>query len=273
MTSIPTNMIHKDPAEPGVMEQLASGVDLLIAHLTEAEAERDAAIANAGQCATQYHRIDQRVEQLEARVDGIGSTGEQAMELLRKLGQEIDGLRCQLSAVEKPTTEDPGRPNFDMQKEAELQRTREELAEVKREAAEWRQKLEEVHYSSQSSQDPEAALRILEDQRDQARADAAGARADLSIQCAEVETKDALIVALERALEQQHTALRRLEERFAEYASRLHDLRLEKSGGKAPTAERTGAIAAFRSLFSPPKRLAAPAGASTSQRDQEDEED
>lgn len=265
MTAIPTNMIQKDPAEPGVMEQLASGLDLLIAQLTEAEAERDAAIANAGQCATQYHRIDERVDQLEARVDGIGANGEQAMEMLRKLGQDIEGLRSQLmvGAIDAHPAKEPAILQVDPQHDAELQRLRQELAELRQKNAEER------------SQDPEAALRILEDQRDQARRDAAGARADLAIQCAELETKDALIAALERALEQQHSALRRLEERFAEYASRLQDMRLEKQGGSSipATSEKTGAIATFRSLFSPPKRLAAPAGVSTAREDQEDEED
>jgi hypothetical protein len=282
MTAIPTNMILKDSSEPGVMQQIASGLDFLIAQLAEAEAERDAAIANAGDCATQYQQVDQRVDQLEVKVDGIGANGEQAMELLRKLAKDIEGLRgfVEGERTQAPVQEIPAGTKDD----GGLQCTREELAEAQREAAALRQKLEDLEARHESLQDPEAALRILEDQRDQARTDAAAARADLAIQCAEIETKDSLITALERALEQQHASLRRLEERFAEYASRLHDLRVEKHGGQPGTEDdsdsdggrkRVGAFAGFRNLFSPPRRLPAPAtgAGATPRADTQDEED
>jgi chromosome segregation ATPase len=115
--------------------------------------------------------------------------------------------------------------------------------------------------------DPAAVIRMLEEQLDAARSEAASARADVSIQSAELETKDALIGALERALEQQHGSLQNLETRFAGYAQRLQELRIDRlhsSNGALPSsatfaskpeASPGGLRGMFRAMFSPPPKI------------------
>ena len=76
--------------------------------------------------------------------------------------------------------------------------------------------------------------------------------AEVTLQNAEVESRGAIIVALESALEEQTTSLRTLEERFLAYAEQVQALQLQRL--EMPT-HSTGSIASkLARIFSPPKR-------------------
>ena len=80
----------------------------------------------------------------------------------------------------------------------------------------------------------------------------ADAEAEIALQNAEVDSRGAVILALENALEEQNTSLRALEERFLTYAEQVQSLQVER----LPKAARNrGGIAwRFSKLFSPPRK-------------------
>lgn len=78
------------------------------------------------------------------------------------------------------------------------------------------------------------------------------AEAEIALQNAEVDSRGAIILALENALEEQNTSLRALEERFLTYAEQVQSLQLERL---PKTARNRGGIAwRFSKLFSPPRK-------------------
>lgn len=128
------------------------------------------------------------------------------------------------------------------------------------EVAQLQNKLEDAERSIQLIPPPEAALRSLEDQRDQARRELATYKSDLEILTADVKTKEGLITTLEAALDQQHAVLRSLEERFNDYASRLHGFSdISHEGSEAAESDEGKVkrlVTWFQSAFSP-ARIAA----------------
>ncbi len=169
-----------------------------------------------------------RTEQMEFAAEKRANEGQNA-ELIQRLETALrDNAAARSEAVER--LEEKNRAFEDLSARGRESHTSElavlngKLDSALKESAKLRAELAEQTKRG----DPAAAIRALEEQRDIARTDAASARADVSIQSAEIETKDAIIGALERALEQQHGSLRNLEQRFAEYATRLQELRLDR---------------------------------------------
>ena len=78
------------------------------------------------------------------------------------------------------------------------------------------------------------------------------AEAEVALQNAEVDSRGAIIVALENALEEQNASLRTLEERFLAYAEQVQSLQLERLEMPADAAQ--GIASKFARIFSPPKR-------------------
>jgi chromosome segregation ATPase len=168
-----------------------------------------------------------------------------ALTFMRRLEKDLADLRTRVDQIAPPSPVSPS-PALSNQ-----------IEDLRRQLAERDLELERFRRNS-----PEASMRILEEQRDQARQEAAASRADLGIQAAELETKDALIATLERALETQQQSLRTLEERFAEYAARLQDIRFERMQSASPGGVGTanghdsspGLLALFRQVFSRPSQ-------------------
>lgn len=78
------------------------------------------------------------------------------------------------------------------------------------------------------------------------------AEAEVALQSSEVDSRGAIIVALENALEEQNSSLRTLEERFLSYAEQVQSLQLERL--EMPVNAVQGITSKFASIFSPPKR-------------------
>jgi DNA repair exonuclease SbcCD ATPase subunit len=162
-----------------------------------------------------------------------------ALTFMRRLEKDLADLRTRVDQIAPPSPVSPS-PALSNQ-----------IEDLRRQLAERDLELERFRRNS-----PEASMRILEEQRDQARQEAAASRADLGIQAAELETKD------ERALETQQQSLRTLEERFAEYAARLQDIRFERMQSASPGGVGTadghdsspGLLALFRQVFSRPSQ-------------------
>ena len=76
--------------------------------------------------------------------------------------------------------------------------------------------------------------------------------AEVTLQNAEVESRGAIIVALESALEEQTTSLRTLEERFLAYAEQVQALQLQRL--EMPTNSTRSIASKLARIFSPPKR-------------------
>lgn len=79
------------------------------------------------------------------------------------------------------------------------------------------------------------------------------ADSEIAIQTAEVESRGAIITALESALEEQNASLRTLEERFLAYAEQVQSLQLQRL--EMPGSGVKGMAAKFSQIFSPPKRV------------------
>ncbi|BDC51607.1 hypothetical protein F183_A39220 [Bryobacterales bacterium F-183] len=149
----------------------------------------------------------------------------------------------------------------------ELAKREAEVQKRAAEAAALQTQLEDAQRSIQLIPPPEAAIRSLEDQRDQARRELATYKSDLEILTADVKTKEGLITTLEAALDQQQNILRSLEQRFNEYASRLHGIcDISNEGDEYRNESEEGRVKRlvtwFQSAFSP-ARIAAPAADSS----------
>ena len=211
------------------------------------------------------HRFESEIGSLRVRVDAMESVPEpvaippealQELETLRakqmEFAAEMRASEAQnaelIQRLDTALRENPAARNEAVERLGKLDTALKESATLRAELAE-----------QAKLGDPAAAIRALEEQRDIARAEAASARADVSIQSAEIETKDALIGALERALEQQHGSLRSLEQRFAEYATRLQELRLDRLKMPEATSSATASrgfgirtlVEGFKRTFSP----------------------
>jgi chromosome segregation ATPase len=222
-----SNTAHR--RSPQLLQELADGLDYLLSQLEQSEQE--GATLKASNAS-----LDELInEQQRALVVSL--------EMMRRLQGEVDELRKRVDSLAPAapvTTEDAGP-------------LRQRIAELEKQVAQRSSEVEELTAAlSKVRPDPDQALAVLEQQRDQART-------DLAMQTAELATKEALIQTLEQALEQQHVALRTLEERFAEYASRLQELRLDRLRLTAPPsrvshAESQSSLASLaRRLFSRPK--------------------
>lgn len=231
---------------PQLLQELADGLDYLLAQL--AQTERESAELRSSNSA-----LDELVnEQQKALVV--------SMEMMRRLEGEVEALTKRMDSLAQ------GNPTATPAEDRGPLRLR--IAELEKLLAERSGQVEELTAAlSRTRPDPDQALAILEQQRDQART-------DFAMQSAEMETKEALIRTLEQALEQQHTALRTLEERFAEYASRLQELRLDRLRLAAPPTTRIAQVETENSLaslakrvFSRPKGLPAPEMAEISKED------
>ena len=137
----------------------------------------------------------------------------------------------------------------------ELAKREAEVIKRTAEIAQLQNRLEDAERSIELVPPPEAALRSLEDQRDQARRELATYKSDLEIMNADVKTKEGLITTLEAALDQQQIMLRSLEERFSDYASRLHGVSdFTQEDGDRPESEEGKVkrlVTWFQSAFSP----------------------
>ena len=91
-------------------------------------------------------------------------------------------------------------------------------------------------------------LQKAEREREAALKQAQAYEAEVALQTAEVESRGAIITALENSLEEQNSALRTLEERFLAYAEQVQSLQLERL--EMPGAQ-TKTKSWFGSLFSP----------------------
>ena len=78
------------------------------------------------------------------------------------------------------------------------------------------------------------------------------AEAEIALQNAEVDSRGAVIIALESALEEQNASLRTLEERFLAYAEQVQSLQLERL--EMPVRGAKGIAQRIANAFSPPKR-------------------
>lgn len=156
----------------------------------------------------------------------------------------------------------------------ELAKREAEVVKRGAEVAQLQTQLEDAQRSIQLIPPPEAALRSLEDQRDQARRELATYKSDLEILTADVKTKEGLITTLEAALDQQQTVLRSLEERFNDYASRLHGFcDISPEGGEGAESDEGKVkrlMTLFQSAFSP-ARISSPAAEEPAQGSHETE--
>lgn len=200
-------------AIPAIPDETFREMKALRAAQADADTQLTASLVKTGEAAAEAARLREQLPALEARIAELDAKLADASAKGGEFAADAAHLREQLATIESRNAEFATRTaDLKMQLEASL----EESSTLRRELAE-RSKLG----------DP-TIIRSLEEQRDIARADSASARADVSIQSAEIETKDALINALERALEQQHGSLRSLETRFAEYANRLQEIRMDR---------------------------------------------
>jgi hypothetical protein len=267
-----TELTKRTPQNPDLVHELADGLDFLIQQLAAAEGDRDAA-------RTQSRSLDRTIaEQQKALI--------QSMQTMRRLEIEVEALRNRMEGISPAAAPAPAPPppivdRADPEPAPELEANpavvvlEQKVALLETQLAAKDAELETLRKSSAAS--PEAAMRILEDQRDQARNEAAVARADLSLQAAELETKETLIQTLEQALEQQHTSLRGLEEKFALYAAKLEELRLDRLQALHPkkaeeaseraldSRDSAGSSSALKRLFSRPKREVATSNQEDSQ--------
>jgi chromosome segregation ATPase len=78
------------------------------------------------------------------------------------------------------------------------------------------------------------------------------AETEIALQNAEVESRGAIISALENALEEQNSSLRGLEERFLAYAEQVQSLQLQRL--QMPPVNARSLASKFVRIFSPPKR-------------------
>lgn len=235
---------------PQLLQELADGLDYLLAQLSQAERE-------SAELRSSNTALDELVnEQQKALVV--------SMEMMRRLESEIEVLTRRVDSLAHGNPPAAASP-IGATEDAGPLRLR--VAELEKLLEERSGQVEELTAAlSRARPDPDQALAILEQQRDQART-------DFAMQSAEMETKEALIRTLEQALEQQHIALRTLEERFAEYASRLQELRLDRLRLAAPPtrtaqAETENSLASLaKRVFSRPKGLPAPEMAVISKED------
>ena len=232
--------------KPRLIHDLAEGLEFLIEQLTKAEEERDHARIEADGSKAETLKIrgefDDLQREFKAASQGTAELratrktledviGEQqkalmlSMALMQHLETEVGSLRTRMDAIETAPAA-----------AAESERLREEIACLKKQP------------------DPSAAIRAIEDQRDIARIEAASARTQLSIQAAELEAKDVLISALERAIEQQRESLQSLESRVSTFATRLEGTKaqlLEDDPGSSKISPLARLLRGVKRGFSP----------------------
>lgn len=105
--------------------------------------------------------------------------------------------------------------------------------------------------------DPELVERVqqLEEQIRDAQEKQRDWEAEAALQTAEVESRGAIIIALETALEEQNASLRDLEERFLAYADRVQAIQMERLEMPESNSKRAkqanGLLGRIGGLFSP----------------------
>lgn len=105
--------------------------------------------------------------------------------------------------------------------------------------------------------DPELVERVqqLEEQIRDAQEKQRDWEAEAALQTAEVESRGAIIIALENALEEQNASLRDLEERFLAYADRVQAIQMERLEMPESNSKRAkqanGLLGRIGGLFSP----------------------
>ena len=143
----------------------------------------------------------------------------------------------------------------------ELESAREEVNASQVELARLRQELNDVQLkqagtprTEQSTGDVDLAPQVaeLENDRFQLAQKLQDADAEIALQNAEVESRGAIIIALENALEEQNSSLRTLEERFLAYAEQVQALQLQRL--EMPPTNARSIASKFARAFSPPKR-------------------
>lgn len=160
---------------------------------------------------------------------------------------EILALRAQLAAARaeaEATRSALAAASTDLAaSKAELETVRAELAQVQ----DTLKRLSEQ--PSPSATDPQQ-IKQLEAEKGRLAQKLVDTEAEIALQNAEVESRGAIIVALENALEDQNTSLRTLEERFLAYAEQVQSIQLQRL--EMPASGARSLASKFAKIFSPP---------------------
>ncbi|HEY3741765.1 MAG TPA: hypothetical protein VGL53_18060 [Bryobacteraceae bacterium] len=184
-------------------------------------------------------RVDHELAIANANLESRNAEWEAAQDKIRSLQFELDAVQTELASVR---TESSTAESLLQAANAELSRLEEEAKSV-----------EPLPASSGARPDLIAKLAELEQEKTLALERLQYADSEIALQNAEVESRGAIITALESALEEQNASLRTLEERFLAYAEQVQSLQLERL--EMPGSRVKGIAAKFAQIFSPPKRV------------------
>ena len=176
--------------------------------------------------------------QLESRSAACESAQSEILALRAELENawaELESTRAELASA---------RADLSVGKD-ELQSARSELTQAEKDLKRLTdQRPPPADNASQIKGLAEERVRIAQPLRD--------AESEIALQTAEVESRGAIIIALENALEEQNTSLRTLEARFLAYAEQVQSMQLQRL--EMPTRSAKGIALKLAKIFSPPKR-------------------
>ena len=190
-------------------------------HALEAAEQKSALVRSLQEELTQLRSELSASAEGKARVEGLESVAVQERARAEFFENELAKLRSELVAP----------PEIEALR-AKLEAESVERGVLERELASLRAAIDEGAIPSNgSAASPfvrNEMLKNIESERDRALQQVQAYEAEVTLQTAEVESRGAIITALETALEEQNSSLRSLEERFLAYAEQVQSLQLEQ---------------------------------------------
>jgi chromosome segregation ATPase len=202
---------------------------------------------------------EQEIAELKRLVEAAGEEGTRVDNSLAETRKElesrnaawhaaeaqIEGLKLDLAAS---SAEAESVRTWLTASQSELDSTRAELSLAREDS----KRFEALAFQSNPQPDLMPRVKELENERARTAEKLQEAEAEIALQSAEVESRGAIITALESALEEQNGSLRILEERFLAYAEQVQSLQLQRL--EMPRTSARGIASKFARIFSPPER-------------------
>ena len=253
MAEVRATRVHLEQLAAEQQRALVLSLELLKRMSDEGSAER---LVSGRALTVEDSAKDDEIAELQRMISVDGREHARTEDALAAAKADLQSSRSQFAELNAQL--ERARVEFE-NVQGELTDSRSEIQSIKAGLAEVRSESERLRVAALqapllSSSPLVSTLRLaeLEQQVSKDARKLKDADAEIAIQTAEVESRGAIITALEDALEEQNTSLRTLEERFLAYAEQVQALQLH--GVEMPARSSSGIGSRFVKLFSPVPR-------------------
>jgi len=243
MAEVRVSNTHLEKLVGEQQRALVLSLELLKRLKEESEAQPS---SNSEETAALLAAKDQEIANLKRLVVAAGEEGTRVDEALAHVRAEHQSAQSQIEALQSELAT----------AEAELAASRSQLESRTSEFSKLREELNRLEALPRPETQPDADLTLrlaeLKEERIRTAQKLQDAEAEITLQNAEVESRGAIIIALENTLEEQTASLRTLEERFLAYAEQVQTIQIQRL--ETPQLNPRNIASTFAKIFSPPKR-------------------